>query len=172
MHGWNDSGLFWPLFISNIAGLIILFFCWKHTVIGRILMLILFLWAGCTNWYIVTHNPKVYLEYADYTFLPIYKSFINGWFSRNILLIVGLIATGQLLIAISMSLKGFLFKLGALGGMIFLVGIIPLGIGSGFPFPIITAIAFFFLLRQNAHDYLWKKDISGRYKRKLSSKPG
>jgi hypothetical protein len=66
------------------------------------------------------------------------------------------------MIGLSMLFRGFVFKSGAIGGMIFLVSIIPLGISSGFPFPIIGTLAFYFLYKEPEVDYLWNKkpDVS------------
>lgn len=157
MNGWNDPEMLLPLFISNIVALLLLISCWKYQRLGRLLMFLLFIWAGCTNWSFAIKSPHIYLDYANYAFLPFYRNFIKGWFSQHIVLMVGLIATCQLLIACSMVLKGWIFKLGTVGGMLFLVGIIPLGVGSGFPFPIIAAFAFYLLFRSGSTDYLWKK---------------
>lgn len=159
MNELNNPDVFVPLIISNIVALIILFSCLKYQRLGRLLMLLLFVWAGCTNWYWATNEPHVYVDYANYAFLPFYKSFIKGWFSDHVLWMVGPIAVAQLLIGISMLFKGWIFKLGVIGGMIFLIAIIPLGIGSGFPFPIITAFAFYLLYRQPFVNYLWKPTI-------------
>src|SRR5688572_16356559 len=144
----NNTDFLLPLIISNIAGMIILFCCWKYPRTGRLLMFLLFMWAGITNWYTSSNSPLVYLDYAKYTVLPLYRDFIEGWFSRHILLMVRVIAIGQLLIGISMFLKGIFFKAGAIGGMIFFVSILPLGVGAGFPFPILGIAAFYFLYRQ------------------------
>lgn len=156
MNGWNNPHFLIALLASNVVALVILFFAWKNQRVARLLLFALFAWAGCFNWYTAAHSPADYLNYADLAFLSFYRSFIRGWFSHNVLWMVGFIATGQLLIAASMWLKGRLFKLGAIGGIIFLVAIIPLGVGSGFPFPIITALAFYLLYKNPSVDYLWK----------------
>ncbi len=145
----NNTDILLPLIISNIAGMIILFCCWKYPRTGRLLMFLLFMWAGITNWYTATNSPQVYLDYAKYTVLPLYRDFIGGWFSRQILFMVGLIATAQLLIGISMFFKGIFFKVGAIGGMVFFAAILPLGVGSGFPFPILGIVAFYLLYKKS-----------------------
>jgi hypothetical protein len=83
----------------------------------------------------LNHNELLhfYLEYADLTWSSWYRSFIKGWFADHIQLAVGLIATCQGLIAISMLLKGWLYKIGSVGAIIFLLSILPFGVGSGFP---------------------------------------
>jgi hypothetical protein len=69
---------------------------------------------------------------------------------------VGFIATCQGLIALSMILKGWFFKTGCIGGIIFLLAIAPLGVGSGFPCTVVFAIALAVLYRKGKN-YLWYK---------------
>ena len=162
MNAADLSRFMVPLIVSNITGLLLLFSCLKAPKIGRLLMFILFIWAGITNWRTAINTPEVYLDYANYAFVPLYRAFIIGWFSHHITVMVGSIATCQLIIGLSMLFKGVVFKSGAIGGMIFLVSIIPLGISSGFPFPIIGTLAFYFLYKDPVVDYLWNKkpDVS------------
>lgn len=155
MNGFDNPTYVLALVISNIVAIVILLSCWKNPRVGRILLFILFGWAGIFNWDMALSQPSGYINYADPAVLPFYKTFIRGWFSQHVLLIVGIIATGQLAIAVSMWLRGWLFKLGAIGGMLFLIGILPLGVGSGFPFPILAAFAFYLLYRTPHINYLW-----------------
>jgi hypothetical protein len=85
------------------------------------------------NWRAALHTPQFYIDYADLTFSDIYKQFILDWFSNHITVVVGFIATCQALIAVAMLLKGWIFKLGAIGAIIFLLAIVPFGVGSAFP---------------------------------------
>jgi hypothetical protein len=66
-----------------------------------------------------------------------------------------LIATAQALIAIALLLKGQVYKWGAAGGILFLLAIIPLGVGSAFPCSLIMATALA-LLFSRGHSYLWE----------------
>lgn len=168
MNSFDNTHVLLALLISNIVGLLILFCCFRYQRIGRLLLFLLFIWAGYTNWRTVSTTPHVYVDYADYAFLPLYKTFINGWFHQHILLLVGFIATAQVFIGISMLLKGIIYRLGTIGGLLFLIGIIPLGIGSGFPFPIIVSIAFYLLFKQPRVDYLWKRETNTLKKTQLS----
>ncbi|SHF18725.1 hypothetical protein [Flavisolibacter ginsengisoli] len=144
------------LVISNIIALVIYYFARKIPRIARLLFFLLFAWAACTNLNMAMNRPQEYVSFADLAFLGIYKNFINGWFAQHGAFLIAAIAIGQLLIALAMLWKGWVFKMGTIGGIIFLVAIIPLGVGSGFPFPIITAIAFYHLYRQKNVDILWK----------------
>lgn len=150
--------------ISNLVALVMLWYSWKRPVTGRALFFLLFVWAGFTNAATSLTTPRVYLEYADFTFLPFYKSIILGVFSRNITAIVIGIAICQLIIGVSMILKGKIFRLGAIGGILFLIGITPLGVGSGAPATLIWAAGLYFLCRKGAKNYWWssfrKKQLS------------
>jgi hypothetical protein len=159
MNGWDNPGYVLALIISNFIALIILFFAWKRPSIARLLLFILFAWAAYTNWKMAIVSPQEYVNFADLAFIGFYKEFIQGWFSRHGAFMIAAIATGQLIIGVAMLLKGWIFRWGAIGGIVFLTAIIPLGVGSGFPFPIITALAFYLLLKLNKVDYLWNRRI-------------
>lgn len=92
---------------------------------------------------------RVYLEYADLAWMGWYKDFINGCFAEHIKSSVGFIASCQGIMALSMLFKGRIFTLGAIGAIIFLVFIIPFGLGSGFPATAIMAVAMYFLIKKN-----------------------
>jgi hypothetical protein len=148
----NPDYLLPYLFFNGLA-LIILFFSWKRPVIARLLLIGLFAWASWMNWTTAINDPKDYLNYSSHTFSSTYTDFINGWFSNHILLMVGTIATAQGMIAFGIALKGFLYRLACVGGIIFLLAIIPLGIGSGFPCTLIIALALVALTKEN--NFIW-----------------
>ena len=139
--------------ISNASAIFILLSSIKWPRIGRLLFFALFAWASWANWKMALNNPQDYLSYADLTFLPIYKSFILGWFNDHVTPAVGCIATAQGLIAVSMWMKGWLYRLGIIGGITFLIAIIPLGVGAAFPCSLLLAVGLGFLKNQNT--YLW-----------------
>lgn len=141
--------------ISNIIALLMLLAAWKHYRISRLMFFLVFVWASWTNWNEAIIAPQFYLDYAGLTFSDLYRDFIKGWFSWHITLAVGFIATCQALIAISMLLKGWIFKTGAIGAIIFMLAIAPLGVGAAFPCTLILAVAMWLLLRQKQADYLW-----------------
>src|SRR6476659_765734 len=100
--------------ISNVIALLILWASWKHYRISRVMFFIVFAWASWTNWNEAIVAPQFYVDYAGLTFSDVYRRFILGWFSRHITISVGFIATCQVLIAIAMLLKGWIFKTGAI----------------------------------------------------------
>ena len=85
--------------------------------------------------YLGLTDPDSYLDNARLA-IPLYRDFINGWFSHYNHLIIPLIAVGQFFIAMGMMLRGRWVAIACVGSMIFLIGISPLMVGSAFPFPI------------------------------------
>jgi len=142
--------------ISNLLALAMLWAGWKNQRILRLLVSLIFAWASWTNWNEAVIASQFYLDYANLTFLALYRHFINGWFSAHITMVVGFIATCQSLIAISMLFKGWLFKTGAIGAIIFLIAIAPLGFGAAFPCTLIMAAAILLMLRKKEIGYLWQ----------------
>ena len=143
--------------ISNIVALVLLYCASLWPRVTRLLFLGLFAWASWTNWTTALHTPQVYVDYAGLAFLDLYRDFITGWFSDHVQEAVGAIATAQGLIALSMALKGWAFKAGATGAILFLVAIGPLGVGSAFPCTLIMALAMGILLAR-PQGYVWKSE--------------
>jgi hypothetical protein len=155
MKGFDNPTYLLLYCISNAVALLLLWAAWGRPRIARLLFFLLFAWASWTNWTTALSNPQFYIEYADLSFLNVYKQFIRGWFSHHITAAVGFVATCQALIAVSMLLKGWMLKLGIIGAIIFLIAIAPLGVGSAFPFSLITSAALYFIFRNRENDYLW-----------------
>lgn len=154
MKGFENQAYLVAYIISNSIALLMLWAAWKQPRVARLLFFFLFAWAGCTNWITALRHPQFYLEYADVTFLNVYKKFIRGWFSRHTTEMVGFIAGCQAMIALSMLLKGRALKAGGIASIVFPLAIAPLGIGSAFPFSIIASLALYLILK-NENDYLW-----------------
>lgn len=155
MKGLDNQLYVTLLVISNIVAIFQLIAAIKWPRIARISFFLLFAWASWTNWTESRQSPQFYLEYADLTWSSLYKNFIKGWFANHIQLAVGFIAACQGSIAISLLLKGWLFKIGSMGGIIFLLSILPFGVGSGFPCTAIMATALFILLSKHPHNFIW-----------------
>lgn len=143
--------------VSNIAALVIWVIAWKSARLGRAFYFLLFALASWMNWNTAIHSPQSYLEFADLSFLNVYKQFIRGWFSQHILLSVGFIAGSQAVIAISLLLKGKILKAGIVGAALFCLALVPLGIGAAFPCTILLAFGLHVLFYKPAQDYLWIK---------------
>jgi hypothetical protein len=138
----------------------LLFFSWKHIKLSRLVFFILFAWASWANWTTALNSPDDYLGYTDLALISLYKNFIQGWFSEHIQVMVGIIATSQALVAISLLLRGWIYKIGIIGGTVFLIAIMPLGIGSAFPCTLILAVALKMLYKDNSDFILERKSHS------------
>lgn len=133
-----------PYVITNIVAILLIIICYKWPKIGKIAWGIIFILAGIFNIFTVIKDPQAYLGYRDNA-LGFYKFFIDGVFSSFTIFIVSLIGAGQILVGIFLLKKRKLFLLGILGGIIFLVAIAPLGIGSAFPSTLLMAISLVLL---------------------------
>jgi hypothetical protein len=136
----NLTDYWFPYVITHVVTVILIIVCYKWAKIGKVAWGIIFILAGIFNIFTVVRDPQVYLGYRDNA-MDFYKFFIDGVFSSFTIFIVSLIGTGQILVGIFLLRKGKLFLLGILGGIIFLVAIAPLGIGSAFPSTLLMAIS-------------------------------
>ncbi|MBS1575659.1 MAG: hypothetical protein JST09_10190 [Bacteroidetes bacterium] len=155
MKGFENEIYYYLLMVSNLVALVMLFAAIKWPRVARLLFFLLFAWASWMNWTTVMEKPQVYLEYATFTWSALYRNFINGWFSQHIQLCVGFIATCQGLIALSMLLNKWIFRTGAIGAILFLMALIPFGLGSGFPTTLVMAIALIVILSKHADRVIW-----------------
>ena len=123
-------------------------FCTSSVAIG-------FNLTRCYNMYIGFIRPDEYLGFADMA-IPLYRDFINGWFSNFNYILIPLIATGQLAIAVGMVLNDNWVRLACMGSIIFLLSIAPLMVGSAFPFSITVSAAALLILRNDDMNLLWR----------------
>jgi hypothetical protein len=154
MEGLNQYLV--PYIISQVAAIIILVVAWKKTKWARVLFSALFYWASATNMHIGLTNPDSYLDNARLA-IPLYRDFINGWFSHYNHIIIPLIALGQFMIATGMLLKGWWVKWACIAAIVFLLGIAPLMVGSAFPFSLIVSVAAWLIIRNDSKQYIWEK---------------
>jgi len=147
---------FIPYIISNIVFGLTIIGAIKKPMWTRIFLAAFFLWASYFNSTSAIRTPEIYLTYAKLDALPVYRDFINGFFSRYITPFVFTIAVGQFMIFIGLFLNNKQTKLACIGGIIFGLAIAPLGVGSAFPATVSMAIAFYILLKKYNHDFIWK----------------
>ena len=155
MQGLENPEYLTAWIVSNLAGILILWAAVQKPSLARGLFVLLFGWASWVNFKTANQTPELYLEYASMA-IPWYRDFIQGWFSERITAIVSVIAFGQGLIAVGMALKGVWVKTAAIGSMVFLMGIAPLGVGAGFPFPLTVSAAAWLVFQLEDPDLLWR----------------
>ena len=154
MKGWeNPTYLTWYI-ISNIVGVIFMWLASKRPRIARMFFVLLFGWAFYFNLTSSIRTPEIYLTYSEMA-CSFLSRFINGWFSRNITMMVATIAIGQGLLAAGFLLRGIWVKCASLGAMIFLIAIAPLGVGAAFPFSVTVSIAAFLVMKNDSDEFIW-----------------
>ncbi|WP_247233979.1 hypothetical protein [Telluribacter sp. SYSU D00476] len=151
-----ESSLWMAYGITNLVALLLLAGSQWFPNLTRFLFFLLFAGAAYFNTRTALESPWVYYDYADYTFLSIYKWFIEEPFSQFTVPIIVSIAAGQVAIALAMLLKGSWFRWGCVGGIAFCLGIAPLGFGSAFPSTLLMAASFYLLYQRRSHQYLWQ----------------
>ena len=157
MKGLDNQLYVLLLVISNAIALLQLIAAIKWPRLAKLSFFLLFAWACWMNWTTSHQTPDAYIDYANLTWSRWYSNFIHGWFAAHIPLAVGFIAICQGLIAIALLLKGVVFKTGCIAAIIFLLCIVPFGVGSGFPATVIMAIAIFILFRKGSDKLIWQK---------------
>ena len=132
---------FWPYVCSNLVAVTLVFVAWGRPRIAKLLFALMFLGASYANASLALRRPEDYLNYDKFVLLDAYHDFITGFFAEHLRAIVLTIASGQFLIGVLLCFKGNAAKLGVVGAAIFLAAIIPLGVGSAFPFSIFCLMA-------------------------------
>ena len=143
---WTPTFMLYAQLGSIVCALVMLAVSLAAPAAGRLLFVALFAWAAQVNLRTALTTPEVYLDYAALAGLDLYRSFIEGFFAAHITAIVGAIAVGQGAIAALLLFKGVPRTLGLAGALVFLLAIVPLGVGSGFPATLIMAMAAAHLL--------------------------
>src|ERR1700730_6027379 len=145
-----------PYIISNVVFALCITAAIRKPIWARIFLAGFFLCASYINSSSAIKSPEIYLAYGKLSFVPLYKNFIYGFFSRHIIQLIIPVAIGQFFIFLALMLNKIWTKLACIGGIVFGMAIAPLGVGSAFPATVSMAIAFFILLRKYEHDYIWK----------------
>jgi hypothetical protein len=138
---WTPTFMLYAQLGSILCALALLAVSLAAPSAGRLLFVALFAWAAQVNLRTALTTPEVYLDYAALADLDLYRRFIEGFFADHVTAIVGAIAVGQAAIAALLLIKGFPRVLGLAGAFVFLLAIVPLGVGSGFPATLIMAMA-------------------------------
>jgi len=137
-----------PYIIVNILALVLVWLAAKKPRLARWVFGAVFIGAAFLNAYMAGKKPQAYIDsYGASAWLPFYRDFIHGFFSRATALLVLLIAAGQAVCGVLLFTQR-LYKLGALGAIIFLLAIAPLGLGSAFPSTLIMAVALILAMRK------------------------
>ncbi|MFP4529629.1 MAG: hypothetical protein ACLFQX_13870 [Candidatus Kapaibacterium sp.] len=136
-----------PWSISMVFALILLWLSIKRRTAARIIYILLFVGAGVFNIYTARTQPGQYVEgFGEHAVGP-YQDFIYGSFAEHASMLVILIGLGQIAVSFLLAFPRKSLVAGAIGGIVFLVAIAPLGIGSAFPSSLIMAAGLVILIR-------------------------
>ncbi len=144
-----------PHLVSLVVALLLAVAAWKRPNLGRALFVLLFAAASVVNTYTALTVPDQYLEYANLTESPAYRALILGPFARHLIEFVLAIACGQAMVALGLTMRGLFARVAAVGGIVFLVAIAPLGVGSAFPSSLLLAGGLVALLRRGLNESLF-----------------
>ena len=139
-----------PYFVSNGISLTLLAFAFWRPQVTRWGLAAIFAYAAIFNPYIGLTKPEQYQGFASLALLKSYRAFIEGFFRDHATILLCLIGLGQGIIAVSMAIAGRWLWIGVLGCCVFLTAIIPLGVGSAFPFSLIASAAAIVMFRKLA----------------------
>lgn len=137
----NEQNLLIPYLVTFSVTFLLIYICYRWPKMGKIAWGLIFILAGIFNIYTGLSEPQVYVEIYGETAVGFYKTIINGIFDSFTSFIVCLIAAAQILAGIFLLQKKRLFVLGIAGGIIFLLAITPLGVGSAFPSTLFMAFS-------------------------------
>lgn len=128
-----------PHLATIVFSILLALAAWKRPKLGRVLFVVLFAFASLINTYVALNAPDQYLGYAELTESPVYRVIIIGPFARHVVEYVLTIACLQAMIALGLTMKGRIARAAAVAGIVFLIAIAPLGIGSAFPSSLLMA---------------------------------
>jgi hypothetical protein len=136
-----------PHLISILIAAAMAVLAHQRPSVGRGLYAALFLWAATVNVRIGLHDPASYQGFAELTLSSTYRAFITGFFARHATEILLAIAAGQAAIGVGLLLRGAIPRFAAVGAVVFMLAILPLGVGSAMPSSLIWAVGAVWLAR-------------------------
>ena len=147
-----QSELFAPLLAVNVVSIVLIFASAWWPKLTRLLFTLIFGSAGLFNIYTAIKSPSAYQYFGELAVLDSYRRFISGtFFAEHAREVVSAIALGQIAVAALLCCANRLLSIGAVGGVVFFIGIMPLGIGSAFPMPVFLIIALVVLWWRLSH---------------------
>lgn len=126
---------------SNLVAVAILFAAVTRPQVARWAIVALFAYAAIYNTWLGLTRPEEYQGFAELVLIPWYRDFIQGPLREHGNAIIPAIGAGQALCTVLLALGGRFVWAGAIGVCIFLLAIVPLGVGSAVPFSFLVSLA-------------------------------
>ncbi|PKL75458.1 MAG: hypothetical protein CVV27_15285 [Candidatus Melainabacteria bacterium HGW-Melainabacteria-1] len=137
-----------PWIITNLLAIALLSGVFRRPRVVQALLSLLFVAAAGFNASLALSTPEVFISGFGPYAAWFYQPFIYGFFAEHTALLVCAIAVGQAAVGLLLLTGGASARLGMLGGILFLLAIAPLGIGSAFPATLALAASMYHLYRQ------------------------
>ncbi|MCF8336129.1 MAG: hypothetical protein K9H65_05970 [Bacteroidales bacterium] len=144
-----------PIILANLVAVVVMLSSYNFPRFMRFIWGLIFIAAGIVNLITVYNAPGIYVDSFGPAAIERYQEIIYGPFSKQPAVYVTLIAVGQILVGALIWSRGFWYYLGLTGGVIFLLAIAPLGVGSAFPCTIILAFGLIFMMRKRRRKSLF-----------------
>jgi hypothetical protein len=137
-----------PVILANLVALVIMLSSYNFPRFMRFIWGIIFIAAGVVNLITIINEPGIYVDAFGPGAIDFYKEIIYGPFSKQPGVYVALIAAGQIFVGSLIWSGGLWYYLGLTGGVIFMLAIAPLGVGSAFPSTVFLAFGLIFMMRK------------------------
>ncbi|MBS3807605.1 MAG: hypothetical protein KGY60_08895 [Bacteroidales bacterium] len=137
-----------PVILANLVALVLALSSYNFPRFMRFIWGLIFIIAGIVNLINVYNEPGIYVDAYGPPAIDCYQEIIYGAFSGRPAVYVTLIAAGQILTGGLIWSGRFWYYLGLTGGIIFLLAIAPLGVGSAFPATVIMATGLMVMMRK------------------------
>lgn len=135
-----------PYIIVNLISIILFAITIKSYKKAMKVFGVLFLVSALYNTYKVFTKPIVFVNlFGRMTPFSGIRDFIFGDFRDHIILYIVLMSIYQLLISWCLFKETKLLKYGIFGGIIFLLAVSPLGVGSAFPSSLLMALSMYLI---------------------------
>lgn len=135
-----------PHLISIVIAISFLVAAIYKPLFARKLYAALFVYATLVNAAVAVYAPQSYLGNARYALFEGLRTFILGWFSQHVGLVVGVISLCQAAITAGLIIGGNAARVALVGAIVFFLAIAPLGVASAFPSSLIWAAGAIWLL--------------------------
>jgi hypothetical protein len=137
-----------PIILANLIAVVLALSSYNFPRFMRFIWGLIFIIAGIVNLINVYNEPGIYVDAFGPSAIEPYREIIYGVFAKHSDIYVTLIAAAQVIIGGLIWSARFWYFLGLTGGIIFLLAIAPLGVGSAFPCTVILAIGLILMMRK------------------------
>jgi hypothetical protein len=138
-----------PIILANLVAVVLTLSSYNFPRFMRFIWGLVFIIAGIFNLITVYNEPRIYVDAYGPSAIQAYQQIIYGPFSEQPAIYVTLIAVGQIIVGSLIWSRKFWYYLGLIGGVIFMLAIAPLGVGSAFPATVIMALGLILMMRKN-----------------------